>query len=104
MGALWFNALEEGFELSDGQFWVTVEQLGRLEPHLPRDTLGKPRMDDRGVISGLLRVLKSVGRWAGVPPVKGPRKTLYNRSVCWAAMACGRTPCMPWRPVAHPPR
>lgn len=37
--------------MSDGQFWLTVEQFGRLEPHLPRNTRGKPRMDDRRVRS-----------------------------------------------------
>ena len=71
--------------MSDGQFWLTVEQFGRLEPHLPRDTRGKPRVDDRRVISGIVHVLKSGGRWADAPPVYGPRKTLYNRFVRWAA-------------------
>ncbi|AWJ90516.1 hypothetical protein Sp245p_12310 [Azospirillum baldaniorum] len=31
-----------------------VEQFGRLEPQLPRDTRGKPRVDDRRVISGIV--------------------------------------------------
>ena len=42
-------------------------------------------MDDRRVISGIVHVLKSGGRWADAPPVYGPRKTLYNRFVRWAA-------------------
>lgn len=71
--------------MSNGQFWLTVEQFRRLEPHLPRDTRGKPRVDDRRVISGIVHVLKSGGRWADAPPVYGPRKTLYNRFVRWAA-------------------
>lgn len=71
--------------MSDGQFWLTVEQFSRLEPHLPRDTRGKPRVDDRRVISGIVHVLKSGGRWADAPPAYGPRKTLYNRFVRWAA-------------------
>ncbi len=37
------------------------------------------------MISGIVHVLKSVGRWADAPPVYGPRKTLYNRFVRWAA-------------------
>ncbi len=41
-------------------------------------------MDDRRVISGIVHVLKSGGRWADAPPVSGPRKTLYNRFVRWA--------------------
>jgi transposase len=49
------------------------------------DTRGKPRVDDRRVISGIVHVLKSGGRWIDAPPVYGPRKTLYNRFVRWAA-------------------
>ena len=68
-----------------GYFWLNERQFARLEPHLPSDTRGKPRVDDRRVISGIIHVLKSGGRWADAPPVYGPRKTLYNRFVRWAA-------------------
>jgi len=54
-------------------------------PLLPTDTRGKPRVDDRRVISGIVHVLKSGGRWVDAPAVYGPRKTLYNRFVRWAA-------------------
>src|ERR1700682_1930895 len=66
-------------------FWLNKRQFARLEPHLPTDTRGKPRVDDRRVISGIIYVLKSGGRWAGAPSVYGPRKTLYKRFVRWAA-------------------
>jgi transposase len=66
-------------------FWLTDAQFSRLEPHLPRDTRGKPRVDDRRVISGIVHVLKSGGRWIDAPPEYGPKKTLYNRYVRWAA-------------------
>ena len=52
---------------------------------MPSDTRGVPRVDDRRVISGIVHVLRSGCRWADVPPVYGPRKTLYNRFVRWAA-------------------
>lgn len=71
--------------MNNAQFWLTVEQFGRLEPHLPRDTRGKPRVDERRLIGGIVHVLKSGGRWADAPLVYGPRKTLYNRFVRWAA-------------------
>jgi transposase len=67
------------------QFWLSDEQFARIAPHLPTDTRGKPRVDDRRVISGIIHVLKSGGRWVDAPPVYGPRKTLYNRFVRWAA-------------------
>jgi transposase len=55
-------------------------------PHLPTNTRGKERVDDRRVISGIVHVLKSGGRWADAPvEIYGPKKTLYNRFVRWAA-------------------
>jgi transposase len=66
-------------------FWLTKDQFARLEPLLPTDTRGKPRVDDRRVISGIVHVLKSGGRWIDAPDVYGPRKALYNRFVHWAA-------------------
>ena len=65
-------------------FWLNDTQFARLEPLLPTDTRGVPRVDDRRVISGIVHVLKSGGRWADAPPVYGPKKTLYNRFVRWA--------------------
>jgi len=66
-------------------FWLSENQFARLAPHLPTDTRGKPRVDDLRVISGIVQVLKSGGRWVDAPAVYGPRKTLYNRFVRWAA-------------------
>ena len=66
-------------------FWLTDEQFAKIEPHLPSDTRGKARVDDRRVISGIIQVLKSGGRWVDAPSAYGPRKTLYNRFVRWAA-------------------
>jgi transposase len=66
-------------------FWLDEGQFARLAPHLPSDTRGKARVDDRRVISGIVHVLKSGCRWADAPAVYGPKKTLYNRFVRWAA-------------------
>lgn len=66
-------------------FWLSDAQVSRLEPFLPRDTRGKPRVDDRRVISGIIHVLISGCRWKDAPAVYGPRKTLYNRFQRWAA-------------------
>jgi transposase len=67
------------------QFWLTEEQFAKIAPHLPTDTRGKKRVDDRRVVSGIVHVLKSGARWVDAPPDYGPRKTLYNRFVRWAA-------------------
>lgn len=66
-------------------FWLSERQFSRLVPLLPTDTRGKPRVDDLRVISGIVHVLKSGGRWVDAPAIYGPRKTLYNRFVRWAA-------------------
>ena len=66
-------------------FWLSEKQFSRLVPLLPTDTRGKPRVDDLRVISGIVHVLKSGGRWVDAPAIYGPRKTLYNRFVRWAA-------------------
>src|ERR1700761_5057610 len=66
------------------QFWLTDAQFSQIEPHLPTGTRGRVRVDDRRVISGIVQVLKSGGRWVDAPPEYGPRKTLYNRFVRWA--------------------
>lgn len=71
--------------MNHNHFWLTEAQFARLEPFLPTDTRGKLRVDDRRVISGIIHVLKSGGRWVDAPQVYGPRKTLYNRFVRWAA-------------------
>ena len=65
-------------------FWLTDEQFAKLRPHLPTDTRGKPRVDDRRVLSGIVHALRCGGRWADCADVYGPKKTLYNRFVRWA--------------------
>jgi transposase len=67
------------------EFWLSDGQWARLAPLLPNKPRGVPRVDDRRVISGIIHVLKSGGRWADAPSSYGPRKTLYNRFVRWAA-------------------
>ena len=45
------------------QFWLTDAQFSKIAPHLPTDTRSKARVDDRRVISGIVQMLKSSGRW-----------------------------------------
>lgn len=66
------------------EFWLSEEQFERLRPLLPNKVRGVARVDDRRVISGIIHVVKSGGRWVDAPACYGPRKTLYNRFVRWA--------------------
>ena len=71
--------------MNRNRFWLTDKQFKKIANHLPTGTRGKPRVDDRRVISGIIHVLKSGGRWVDAPSLYGPHKTLYNRFVRWAA-------------------
>ncbi len=68
-----------------GQFWLSDEQVERLRPHFPKPR-GKPRVDDRRVLSGILFVLRNGLRWQDAPPVYGPHKTLYDRFARWSRL------------------
>jgi transposase len=64
-------------------YWLTDEQMARLQPHFPKSH-GKPRVDDRRVLSGIIFVNRNGLRWRDAPPVYGPHKTLYNRWKRWS--------------------
>jgi transposase len=70
--------------VSRNLFWLTDEQWAKIAPLLPTDVRGKPRVDDRRVISGILHILKSGCRWCDCPAEYGPPTTIYNRFVRWA--------------------
>ena len=65
--------------------WLSDEAWAVLEPHLPKNRPGAPRVDDRRVISGILHVLRSGCRWKDCPPEYGPATTIYNRYNRWSA-------------------
>ncbi|CAA9260135.1 MAG: Mobile element protein [uncultured Craurococcus sp.] len=65
-------------------FWLLDEVWTAIEPHLPRGRPGKPRVDDRRVISGILHVLKTGCRWRETPAAYGPLATAYNRFNRWS--------------------
>ena len=63
-------------------YWLTDEQMARLEPFFPKSH-GKPRVDDRRVLSGIIFVNRNGLRWRDAPAAYGPHKTLYNRWKRW---------------------
>lgn len=65
-------------------FWLSDEAWALIDPHLPRGQPGKPRVDDRRVISGILHVLKTGCRWRDAPAEYGPAGTIYNRFNRWS--------------------
>ncbi len=63
-------------------FWLTDAQMARLEPFFPKSH-GKPRVDDRRVLSGIIFINRNGLRWCDAPKEYGPPKTLYNRWKRW---------------------
>lgn len=65
-------------------FWLSDEQFQKIEPLLPNDVRGVPRVDDRRVLSGIIHVIKRGLPWADCPSEYGPAKTIYNRYARWS--------------------
>jgi transposase len=66
-------------------FWLTDDQMERLRPFFPKSH-GKPRVDDRRVLSGIIFINRNGLRWCDAPREYGPPKTLYNRWKRWGDM------------------
>jgi transposase len=64
-------------------FWLTNEQMARLRPYFPKSH-GRPRVDDRRVLSGIIFINRNGLRWRDAPRDYGPPKTLYNRWKRWS--------------------
>ena len=64
-------------------FWLTDEQMARLQPYFPK-SYGRKRVDDRRVLSGIIFVNRNGLRWRDAPREYGPAKTLYNRWKRWS--------------------
>ena len=63
-------------------YWLSEEQMARLRPYFPKSH-GKPRVDDRRVLSGIVFVNRNGLRWCDAPKDYGPHKTLDNRWKRW---------------------
>lgn len=57
--------------------------MERLKPFLPKSH-GKPRVDDRRVLGGMIFIIRNGLRWRDAPKEFGPAKTLYNRWKRWS--------------------
>ncbi len=52
-------------------FWLTDAQMARLRPFIPKSH-GKPRVDDRQVLSGIIFLNRNGLRWCDAPKEHGP--------------------------------
>ena len=66
-------------------FWLTEAQMDRLRPFFPKSH-GRPRVDDRRVLSGIIFINRNGLRWRDAPKDYGPHKTIYNRFIRWSRL------------------
>ncbi len=57
--------------------------MARLEPCFPRSH-GKPRVDDKCVLGGIIFINRNGLRWRDAPREYGPHKTLHTRWKRWS--------------------
>lgn len=60
-------------------------QMARISSVFPLSQ-GRPRVDDRRVISGIIFVIRNGLRWRDLPASYRPSKTIYNRFGRWREM------------------
>lgn len=65
-------------------FWLNDRQWSAIKAQLPSNLTGPKRGDDRRIISGIVHMLQSGGRWRDCPREYGPYTTIYNRFNRWA--------------------
>lgn len=69
----------------DELYWLTDAQMERLRPFFPKSR-GKPRVDDRRVLSGIIFIQRNGLMWRHAPAAYCPPKMLYNRWKRWSRM------------------
>ena len=68
---------------------LSAAQMRRTAPLIPRSR-GRPRVDDRRVISGIVYVIRHGLQWKDAPVGYGPAKTCTTASSGGAASAFAR--------------
>lgn len=64
-------------------YWLADDRMAKLAPFFPKSH-GKPRVDDKRVLSGIIFINRNGLRWRDAPKEYGPHKTLYSRWKGWS--------------------
>ncbi|CUH49259.1 Transposase [Ruegeria atlantica] len=64
-------------------YWLANEQMAKLSPFFPKSH-GKPRVDDKRVLSGIIFINRNGLRWRDALKEYGQHKTLYSRWKRWS--------------------
>mgnify|MGYP001086400106 CR=1 FL=1 len=67
------------------RYELTDEQWKRLQPHLPPQKAGRgrPALEHRRIINGILWILRSGAPWRDLPERYGPWQTVATRFYRW---------------------
>ena len=57
---------------------------------MPTNQPGARRVDDRRIVSEIIHMLRTGGRWRDCPADYGPHTTVYNRFNRWSRRGCWR--------------
>ncbi len=79
------QALELTGVMMSKLFWLTEKHLERLKSFFPKRD-GKPRVDDRRVLTGINFINRNGLRWCDAPREYGPPKPFCNRWKRWGDM------------------
>ena len=71
-------------DLIDEQSLLADRRADGAPEAVPSQKHGKPRVDDRRVLSGIIFINRNGLRWRDAPKEYGPAKTLYNRWKRWS--------------------
>ena len=65
------------------RYELTDYEWAAIKPMLPNKPRGVARANDRRLLNGIFRVLRSGAPWRDLPENYGPYTTCYNRFVRW---------------------
>ncbi|WP_431193212.1 IS5 family transposase [Streptomyces tendae] len=81
---------------------LTDQEWELLAPLIPRAATGRPRVEDRQVINGMVYKIRTGISWRDLPERYGPWKTVYTRFRRYA-LGCSPKPCSRSRPTPTRP-
>ena len=72
--------IEYDNEISD-ELWKKIEPL--IPPSEPKKISGRPRKDDRKIMSGILYIFRTGSQWKALPRSYGAPSTVHDRFKEW---------------------
>ncbi|NDV01240.1 transposase [Pseudoroseicyclus sp. CLL3-39] len=66
-------------------YWLSDAQMERFRHYFPK-SYGRPRVDDKIVLSGIIFINRNGLRWRDAPREYGRHKTLHNLWIRWSHM------------------